>query len=92
MNPLPSVLDVASLLKQFMRELPIPLIPTHFHAPLEQAHSKVVDIFGGSIPLKRNVPDIKFCVRLCLIFSLKPRPEMQQISYPVQSYAAAPQN
>eukprot|EP00092_Neocalanus_flemingeri_P040624 GFUD01044233.1.p1 GENE.GFUD01044233.1~~GFUD01044233.1.p1 ORF type:complete len:1367 (-),score=336.91 GFUD01044233.1:86-4186(-) len=34
MNPAPSVLDVASLLKQFLRELPLPMIPRIFHSVL----------------------------------------------------------
>ena len=30
--PPPSVLDVANLLKQFLRELPVPIIPRNFHS------------------------------------------------------------
>jgi len=39
-NPSPSVLDVASLLKQFLRELPVPIIPTYLHSVLVEAMNK----------------------------------------------------
>jgi len=41
-DPAPSVLDVATLLKQFLRELPIPVIPAHLHSVLVEAASKDV--------------------------------------------------
>ena len=34
MTPAPSVIDVAALLKQFLRELPLPIIPKIFHLTL----------------------------------------------------------
>lgn len=37
MEPAPSVLDVASLLKQFLRELAVPIVPRIFHAVLASA-------------------------------------------------------
>ena len=40
-TPPPSVLDVASLLKQFLRELPLPLLPSNMHSLLIDAISKV---------------------------------------------------
>ena len=36
--PLPHVLDVASLLKQFLRELPEPVIPRNLHTILSSCH------------------------------------------------------
>jgi len=39
MNPSPSVLDVASLLKQFLRELPLPIVPRIFHSILASSLS-----------------------------------------------------
>jgi len=41
-DPPPSVLDVATLLKQFLRELPVPVIPAHLHTVLVEAASKDV--------------------------------------------------
>ena len=41
-DPSPSVLDVASLLKQFLRELPVPVIPTYLHSVLVEAMNKVL--------------------------------------------------
>merc|ERR1719285_1496449 len=37
-SPLPHVLDVASLLKQFLRELPEPVIPRNLHTILSSCH------------------------------------------------------
>jgi len=39
MDPPPSVLDVASLLKQFLRELPLPIIPHRIHQLLTASFS-----------------------------------------------------
>jgi len=39
MSPPPSVLDVASLLKQFLRELPLPVVPRIFHQVLASSFS-----------------------------------------------------
>ena len=36
-----SVVDVASLLKQFLRELPLPLIPINLHSLLAESLAKV---------------------------------------------------
>jgi hypothetical protein len=37
MSPPPSVLDVASLLKQFLWELPVPIVPRIFHQVLDSS-------------------------------------------------------
>ena len=39
MVPAPSVLDVAALLKQFLRELPLPIVPRIFHLVLASSFS-----------------------------------------------------
>lgn len=39
MTPAPSVLDVAALLKQFLRELPLPIVPRIFHLVLASSFS-----------------------------------------------------
>jgi len=39
MSPPPSVLDVASLLKQFLRELPLPIVPRIFHQIIASSFS-----------------------------------------------------
>ena len=44
MVPSPSVLDVAALLKQFLRELPLPIVPRIFHMVLASSFSSPPNI------------------------------------------------
>ena len=44
MAPSPSVLDVAALLKQFLRELPLPVVPRIFHLVLASSFSSPANI------------------------------------------------
>ena len=44
MTPPPSVLDVAALLKQFLRELPLPIVPRIFHLVLASSYSSPPNI------------------------------------------------
>ena len=44
MDPSPSVLDVAALLKQFLRELPLPIVPRIFHMVLASSYSSPPNI------------------------------------------------
>ena len=44
MTPAPSVLDVAALLKQFLRELPLPIVPRIFHLVLASSFASPPNI------------------------------------------------
>jgi len=68
MTPSPSVLDVASLLKQFLRELPIPIVPRIFHQMIASSFSS---------PPNTKLDTMKMCLLLlpadhlaCLSFLL----------------------
>jgi len=68
MTPPPSVLDVASLLKQFLRELPVPIVPRIFHQIIASSFSS---------PPNSRLDSMKMCLLLlpndhlaCLSFLL----------------------
>ena len=55
MTPSPSVLDVASLLKQFLRELPLPMVPRVFHSVLASSFSS---------PPSKRLENLMMCLLL----------------------------
>ena len=68
MDPPPSVLDVASLLKQFLRELPLPIIPHRIHQLLTASFSspETVKLVNVNLCLLSLPPEHLACLSYLL--------------------------
>lgn len=64
--PAPHVLDVASLLKQFLRELPEPVIPRLFHPLLTNCHASSQPVENLQLALLLLPPDHIACLSFLL--------------------------